>query len=360
MRPTTLHDPITLGAIALPTRIVMAPMTRNRAGDDGVPTPRMATYYAQRASAGLQITEMTHVSADGRGYMHTPGIHTTAQVDGWRRVTRAVHDAGGRIVLQIAHAGRISHPSLQPGGAVPVAPSALRPAGTIFTAQGLQPFVEPRALETHELPSIVAAFANAAALARAAGFDGVELHAANGYLLDQFLRDGTNRRTDAYGGDADGRARLLLEVVDAVGEVWAPERVGVRLSPFNGYNDMRDGDPAATFVRVARRLAGRGLAYLHVVEPVASGPAEARLSPILRQHFGGPLIVNGGFDVAAATTALRHGEADAVSFGTPFIANPDLPHRLLAGAPLAVADRATFYGGDERGYVDYPSLDAAA
>jgi N-ethylmaleimide reductase len=339
----------------------MAPMTRSRAGAGGVPTPLMATYYAQRASAGLIVAEMTQVSADGQGYVHTPGIHTAEQVDGWRRVTRAVHDAGGRIVLQLGHAGRISHPSLQPDGGLPVAPSALAPDGTVYTATGPQPFVTPRALETAELPRVVQAFADATRLARAAGFDGVEFHAGNGYLLDQFLRDGSNHRDDAYGGSAANRARLLLEAVGAAANAWEPGRVGVRISPFNPYNSMSDSDPAATFSQVASLLGGQGLAYLHVVEPVDHGQARAaRLTPTLRRLFGGPVIVNGAFDARSAQDAIAGGEADAVSFGVPFLANPDLPQRLAVGAPLNVPDGTTFYGGDAPGYTDYPPLDAAA
>lgn len=359
MPTSSLHSPLALGAIRLPSRIVMAPMTRNRAGAHGVPTPLVVTYYAQRASAGLIVAEMTQVSAEGQGYLDTPGIHTDAQVDGWRAVTRAVHDAGGRIVLQLGHAGRISHPSLQPGGALPVAPSAIAPAGMTYTATGPQPFETPRALDAHELPRIVRAFADGARRARDAGFDGVELHAANGYLLDQFLRDGANQRTDAYGGTVANRARLLLEAVDAVSAAWEPGRVGVRVSPFNPYNSMADTDPWGTFTHVAERLAGRGLAYLHVVEPV-TGPGESRLTPVLRARFGGTVIANGGYDAERAEAAIGGGEADAVSFGALFIANPDLPQRLRLGAPLAEPDAATFYVGGERGYVDYPALGVAA
>ena len=348
-----LQRPIRLGALHLPTRIVMAPMTRNRAAADGVPTPLMATYYAQRASAGLIITEMTHVEAAGRAAVDMPGIHTPAQVDGWRRITHAVHEAGGRIVLQLGHAGRASHPALLPGGARPVAPSAVRPSGAAFTADGPRPFIEPRALEVRELPAIVSAFAHAARLARAAGFDGVELHAANGFLLDQFLRDGSNRRDDAYGGPAANRARLLVEVVEAVSAAWDPQRVGVRVSPHNPYNDMSDSNPRETFSQVARCLAGRGLAYLHVVEPLDVASA-ARLTPMLCARFAGPVLVNGGFTAAAAEDALARGEADAVSFGAPFVANPDLPRRLALGLPLAAPDHATYYGGGARGYTDYP------
>ena len=361
MPQRTLFSPVTLGSLELPSRVLMAPMTRSRAGAGGVPTPLMTTYYAQRASAGLIIAEMTQVSADGQGYVDTPGIHTAAQVEGWAHVTRAVHDAGGRIVLQLGHTGRISHPSLQPDGALPVAPSAIAPEGSVYTATGPQPFVMPRALRTAELPRIVQVFADAARRARAAGFDGVELHAANGYLLDQFLRDGSNHRDDDYGGSVANRARLLLEVARAVADAWEPGRVGVRVSPFNSYNSMSDSDPEATFAQVAILLGGRGLAYLHVVEP--SGPDGARvtrLTPTLRRHFGGAVIVNGAFDAPSAEAAIARGEADAVSFGVPFLANPDLPRRIALDAPLNAPDGATFYGGDASGYTDYPALDAAA
>jgi N-ethylmaleimide reductase len=273
-----------------------------------------------------------------------------------------VHRHGGLVFLQLWHVGRISHPSVQPGGALPVAPSAIRPEGSIMTLGGRQqPFVTPRALEMHEVPGIVERFAEGAALARLAGFDGVEIHGANGYLLDQFLRDGTNHRTDGYGGSIAKRARLLVEVTEAVADVWGPERVGVRLSPLNAYNGMSDSDPAATFGHAARELGRFGLAYLHVVEPVAAGHVSVaggeRLTPRLAQAFGGPVIANGGFDLERAEAAVRSGEAAAVSFGVPFISNPDLVHRFRLGAPLAPADRGTFYGGDDRGYVDYPALD---
>ncbi len=355
---SVLFEPTAFGDIVLPSRVVMAPMTRSRADHDGVPTPPMATYYAQRATAGLIVSEMTYVAADGRAQAATPGLHEDAQMAAWRRVTRAVHGAGGRLVAQLAHAGRISHPSLQPDGAAPVAPSAIRPSGVAFTKDGERPFVTPRALAPDELPRIVDAFADATRRARSAGFDGVELHAANGYLIDQFLRDGTNRRTDAYGGTVPNRARLLLEVIEAVAGAWASERVGVRLSPFNPYNDIADADPARTFSGVARLIGGRRLAYLHVVEPIAAA-STGRLTPTLRREFGGQVIVNGGFGRAEADDALRT-EADAVSFGAPFIANPDLPRRLALGLPLRQPDAATFYGGGERGYIDYVPFHAVA
>jgi N-ethylmaleimide reductase len=356
MASPDLFTPIQLGALALPDRVVMAPMTRNRAGPGNIPGALAAEYYRQRASAGLIITEATQVSPQGVGYPGTPGIHSAEQVAGWRRVTDAVHAAGGRIFLQLWHVGRISHPSLQPDGALPVAPSAVAAAGDAFTASGPQPFVTPRALETEEIPGIAAQFENGARHALAAGFDGVEIHGANGYLIDQFLRDGTNRRTDRYGGSVENRGRFLLEVTKAVAGVWGPDRVGVRLSPQSDFNDMHDSDPAATFGYAAQALAPFGLAYLHVVEPVGTTtPLAARL----KQAFRGQLIVNGGSNRALAEAALARGEADLVSFGASFLANPDLPLRLARNAALNAPDPATFYGGDQRGYTDYPALDAS-
>jgi N-ethylmaleimide reductase len=357
MATPDLFTPIELGALVLPNRVVMAPMTRNRAGAGNVPGALAAKYYRQRASAGLIVTEATQVSPQGVGYPGTPGIHDDLQVAGWRRVTDAVHAAGGRIFLQLWHVGRISHPSLQPGGALPVAPSAIAARGEAFTASGPQPFVIPRALETAEIPGIVAQFEHGARHALAAGFDGVEIHGANGYLIDQFLRDGTNCRTDHYGGSLENRARFLLEVTEAVAGVWDAERVGVRLSPQSGFNDMRESDPAATFGYAAQTLAPLGLAYLHVVEPV--GADAAPLIADLKAAFGGPLMVNGGYTRPLAEAALARGEADLVSFGASFLANPDLPLRLAHNAPLNAPDPATFYGGDQRGYTDYPALDDA-
>ncbi len=357
MAAPDLFTPFQLGALALPNRIVMAPMTRNRAGPGNVPGALAAQYYRQRASAGLIVTEATQVSSQGVGYPGTPGIHSAAQVAGWRRVTDAVHAGGGRIFLQLWHVGRISHPSLQPDGALPVAPSAIAAKGEAFTASGPQPFVTPRALETGEIPGVVGQFAEGARRALEAGFDGIEIHGANGYLIDQFLRDGTNRRTDRYGGTRENRARFLLEVTEAVAAVWGAERVGVRISPRSDFNDMSDSDPAATFGHVARALAPFGLAYLHVVEPV--GADAAPLAPALKGAFGGPLMVNGGYTRPLAEAALVRGEADLVSFGASFLANPDLPSRLARNAPLNVPDPATFYGGTERGYTDYPALDDA-
>ena len=353
-----LFQPGRLGDLTLPNRVIMAPLTRNRAGRDGVPGPLNVEYYRQRASAGLIITEATDISAQARGYPDTPGIFSRDQVEGWRRVTEAVHAAGGRIFLQIWHTGRISHPSLQPGGAQPVAPSALRPAGDGMTYEGMQPFVTPRALEAEEIPGIVAAFRRAAVNAEAAGFDGVEIHAANGYLLDQFLRDGSNRRDDIYGGNVENRTRLLREVVEAVTEVLGAGRVGVRLSPLNSFNDIRDSDPQGTFHRVAELLAPFGLAYLHVVEGDTTGRENAELDHArLREAFAGPYIANNRYDRTRAIEAIAGGQAAFVAFGSLFLANPDLPERFRRDAPLNTPIRETFYGGDGRGYTDYPFLE---
>ena len=320
-----------------------------------------AKYYRQRAAAGLIVSEATQICPEGQGYPGTPGIHSKGQVAGWRGVTDAVHKEGGRIFLQLWHVGRISHPTLQPDGALPVAPSAIRPEGGTFTGAGQVPFVTPRALETDEIPAIAAQYAAAAVRARDAGFDGVEIHGANGYLIDQFLRDGSNHRTDVYGGSVENRTRFLREVTEAVCGAWTPERVGIRLSPMNPFNSMSDSNPRATFTAAAGILDGFSLAYLHVVEPIEDGirskaPSE-RITPAMRARFRGPLIANGGYSGETAERAIVAGEADAIAFGVLFLANPDLPRRLETAAPLNRPDVATFYGGGERGYVDYPALD---
>ncbi len=356
-----LFTPVRLGRYELANRIVMAPLTRNRAGAGNVPQTMHAEYYAQRASAGLIITEATQASPQGIGYPGTPGIHTPEQIAAWRRVTDAVHDQGGRIFLQIWHVGRISHPSLQRDHALPVAPSAIRPAGDAFTETGPQRYVTPRALTRDEIPGIVASFRQGAANAIEAGFDGVEIHGANGYLLDQFLRDGSNRRTDRYGGSIENRARLLLEVVDAAAAEIGADRVGVRLSPINSFNSMSDSDPDVTFGYVAHQLSERGLAYLHVVETDFAGASGENHyhRDALREAYRGTYIANGGYDQARARLAIQTGTADLVSFGAPYVANPDLVERFALDAPLNKPDPATFYGGDERGYIDYPFLDEA-
>lgn len=353
-----LFTPAQLGPYTLRNRFVMAPLTRNRAGAGNVPHALNATYYAQRASAGLIISEASQVSPQGVGYPGTPGVHSKEQVEGWKHVTRAVHDRGGRIFLQLWHVGRISHPSLQPNGELPVAPSAIRPAGEAFTPEGLKPFVTPRALETDEIPGIVEQYRKAAINALAAGFDGVEIHTANGYLLDQFLRDGTNRRTDRYGGSLENRVRLLLEVTDAVAGVWNPDRVGVRISPVNPFNDIADSDPQRTFEYAAARLNRFRIAYLHVVEQGAE--YQAFDFTRLREIFKGKYIANTGYTKARANRALADGHADLVAFGALFIANPDLPARFAVDAPLNEPDQATFYGGGAKGYTDYPFLETQA
>jgi N-ethylmaleimide reductase len=351
--PRNVFLPYELGGLDLANRLVMAPMTRSRAVEGNVPNPMAATYYLQRASAGLIVTEASQVSPQGVGYVRTPGIHSAEQVAAWRKVTDAVHGAGGKIFLQLWHVGRISHPDFH-GGALPVAPSAVAAQGTVFTAQGPKPMVTPRALEAAELPGIVAQFRAGATNAKRAGFDGVELHGANGYLLDQFTRDGTNQRSDSYGGSVESRARLPLEVVDAVVGVWGPARVGYRVSPNGAFNSMSDSDPVRTFSHLTDALNRRGIGYLHVVDPVADG--QKRISPMLRRIFDGTYIVNGGFDLAAANAVIARGEADLVAFGAPFLANPDLPERFQLGATLNAADQATFYTGEAKGYIDYPRL----
>ena len=351
-----LFSGIQLGALFLPNRVVMAPMTRNRAPQT-IPTPLMGEYYVQRVDAGLMITEGAQVSDQGVGYPATPGIHSGDQVEGWRQVTKAVHEAGGRIFCQLWHCGRISHPDYHDGEA-PVAPSAVKPAGQAFTYEGLKDFVMPRALEIGEIPGIVEQYRHAAACAGMAGFDGVEIHAANGYLIDQFLRDGTNKRTDAYGGSLENRIRLLLEVVEAVASEIEYSKTGVRISPVNTFNDMCDSDPQTTFDHVATALSGRGLAYLHAVEITMAGePCENFDMQQLRGHFDGPYIANGGYDKAHGNAVIAGGAAELVAFGVPFLANPDLPERFRRDALLNEADQATFYGGDEHGYTDYRTLE---
>jgi N-ethylmaleimide reductase len=354
-----LFSPFQLGPLTLPNRAVMAPMTRNRAGPGNVPGELNAAYYAQRASAGLIVSEATQVSPQGLGYPGTPGIHSTEQVAGWKLVTDAVHRAGGRMFLQLWHVGRISHPSLQPGGSVPVAPSAIAPAGQAWTFDGMKPYVTPHALDAAEIAGIVEDFRRGARNAQQAGFDGVELHGANGYLVDQFLRDGANRRTDRYGGSAQNRARFLFEVTQAVVGEWGGARVGVRLSPTNPYNDIADSNPAATFATAIDALAPFGLAYVHIVEPAAGDPLAAGEMPdikFFRNLWRGPLMGNKGYDLARANAVVRDGLADLVSFATLFLANPDLPERFRRGGPFNPPDRKTFYGGSAAGYTDYPPL----
>lgn len=355
-----LFTPTRVGKLSLPNRIVMPPLTRARAAQPGnVPTAMNAAYYAQRASAGLIIAEATDISADAKGYSLTPGIHSAAQIAGWQLVTDAVHRRGGRIFLQIWHCGRMSHPDFH-GGELPVAPSAVAFAGQIWKAGeygqgGMVACPTPRALETSEIAGIVADFRQAALNAIEAGFDGVEIHAANGYLIDQFLRSTANQRSDAYGGSRKNRLRFLLEVTDAVVDAIGPSRTGVRLSPRNRANGMDCTDSLTTALHAAARLAERGVAYLHVNEPGDDCPEATEVRQQLRAAFPGPIIVAGGYTKDRADAVLASGDADLVAFGRPFIANPDLPARLQRGWPLNTPEPATFFGGDARGYIDYPT-----
>jgi N-ethylmaleimide reductase len=359
-----------VGRLDLPHRVVMAPLTRSRSQQPGnIPTSLNACYYAQRASAALIISEATQVSQQGQGYAWTPGIHTADQVAGWQLVTDAAHEAGGRIFSQLWHVGRVSHPSLQPDGMLPVAPSAIAPSGEAFVeaengGAALVPFVPPRALQLEEMPYVVQQFERGARNALTAGFDGVEVHAANGYLLDQFLNSTSNRRTDDYGGSVENRARLLLEVIEAAGEVWGSDRVGVRLSPLGTFNDMGDEDPEATFGHVVERLNGYGLAYLHVVRRFKESEDGTEMDPeagsmmrLIRDAYKGRLMVAGGFELDEAEEWLRTDKADLIAFGRKFLANPDLPERFRLGVDLNVDDPTTYYGGDGKGYTDYPTLD---
>jgi N-ethylmaleimide reductase len=368
-----LLSPLRVGDLELSQRVVLAPLTRLRSTQPGdVPNPLNASYYSQRASrGGLLISEATQISLQGKGYPAAPGIHSAEQVEGWKLVTEAVHDKGGYMMLQLWHVGRISHSSLHPEAGLPVAPSAIAPndGGMALSATFQQaPFETPRALRLDEIPGIVADYRKGAENAKAAGFDGVEIHGANGYLLDQFLEDKTNHRTDEYGGSIENRARLLLEVVDAVVEVWGKGRVGVRLSPYGKFSDMGDSDPVALFTYVLRELSERGIAYVHLIEPRASdaGAGEAidnnapHTAEIFRGAFQGVLISAGGYTAETADSAIAAGLVDAVAFGRLFLANPDLPERFRKGSVLNKPDRSTFYGGAEKGYTDYPSLETLA
>lgn len=359
-RELSLLAPYTFAHLALKNRMVMAPMTRCRAAGADIPGPLAVTYYRQRASAGLIITEGSQVSPMGAGFIRTPGIYSREQVDGWRNITQAVHEAGGKIFLQLWHVGRMSHPDLL-GGELPVAPSALPVNEEIHTPGGKKPVPVPRAPEDHEIRDIVRQFRNGAVNAKKAEFDGVEIHGANGYLLDQFLRDGSNHRTDSYGGTREDRARLPLEVARAVVSIWGAGRVGYRISPHFLLHAMSDADPKSTFLYLARELDILGVRYIHLVEAVGGRlgavPQNARMAPLIRANFSGTLILNGGYDAAAANTAIEEGAADLISFGAPFLANPDLPLRFARGAPLNAPDTATYYAGEEKGYTDYPALD---
>jgi N-ethylmaleimide reductase len=362
-----LFTPAQVGPYRLSHRVVMAPLTRMRSNPGDVPSDLMVEYYTQRAShGGLIVSEATPVSIRGNGYAGAPGIYSDSQIAGWRRVTDAVHARGGRIFQQLWHVGRQSHTDLQPNGEAPVAPSAVAAEGFAYTQHGETPFSMPRALRLEEIPGIVEEFRAGAERAFQAGFDGVEIHGANGYLPDQFLQDGTNKRTDEYGGPIENRARFLLKVTEAAVSVWGPDRVGVRISPSGAYGSMSDRDPAATFGYVTTQLDRLGIAYLHVVEPRIKGAEEIAYgqAPIAAQHlrpkFSRTLIAAGGFNRDSAEAIVASGDADLVAFGRHFISNPDLPERLRQGLPLNRYDRSTFYGGDARGYTDYRTAEAAA
>ena len=350
-----LFSPLKMGALTVPNRIFMAPLTRCRADDAHVPRDLMAAYYAQRASAGLLIAEATMAMAGNSAFWHEPGIHSPEQIAGWRRVTDAVHQAGGRIFLQVWHGGRACHPLLN-DGAQPVAPSPLAITGDeVHTPQGKQPYVVPHELRDEELPGIVAGFRQAAINALAAGFDGVEVHGANGYLLDQFLRDGSNQRSGPYGGDWSGRARLLFEVLEAVCDAVGSQRVGLRLSPLNSFNDMRDSNPVGLAQWLASEVNRFDLAYLHLMRGDFFGVQQGDVMTPVRAAYRGVLIGNMGYRPEEAAEAVRTGKVDAVAFGVAFLANPDLPARIAAGAPLSAPNPATFYTAGPEGYLDYPT-----
>lgn len=364
-----LFAPIRLGAIALPNRIVMAPLTRSRAGEGNVPTDMNVEYYRQRASAGLIITEATQISQQGQGYAWTPGIHSEAQVAGWSRVARAVHEAGGRIVMQLWHVGRVSHPVFQPGGALPVAPTAMDVPGKTFIVddEGNGQWADvpvPQELDIPGIAAIVSDYARAARNAIAAGMDGVEIHAANGYLIDQFINSNSNHRTDRYGGSIENRTRFLFEVVDAVVAAVGAERVGVRLTPMGRFMGMGDETPEKTFGHIAEQLSTRALAYLHIVEPSTLGietdtdfdPRWDAIVRHMRELYPRTIVLAGGYDRESAERAIASGRGDAVAFGKLFIANPDLPERFARHAPLNAPQGEFFFGGDARGYLDYPAL----
>jgi 2,4-dienoyl-CoA reductase-like NADH-dependent reductase (Old Yellow Enzyme family) len=348
----SLFDPLRVGALTLPNRIIMAPLTRQRAGEVRVPNALMAKYYADRAAAGMILSEATSVTPQGVGYAETPGIWSDEQVEGWKLVTKAVHDAGGTILMQLWHVGRISHPVFLDGD-VPVAPSAIAAAGHVSLVRPKREYPTPRALELDEIEGVVAAYRKGAENAKRAGFDGVEVHGANGYLLDQFLQDSTNRRTDIYGGSIENRARLMLEVTDACIAVWGADRVGMHLAPRADSHDMGDSDRVRTFGYVARELGKRGIAFIAAREHMA----EDALGPLLKREFGGVYIANEQFTQESAQAALDRGDADAVAWGKLFIANADLVRRFQTGAALNAPNVETFYARGEEGYTDYPTLE---
>jgi N-ethylmaleimide reductase len=357
-----LFDSFRLGDLTLPNRVVMAPLTRNRADPGNVPSALAVEYYSQRASAGLIVSEGTQVVPEGQGYELTPGLHSPAQIAGWKKVTDAVHARGGRIFAQLWHVGRVSHVSLQPGGGPPVAPSAIRARTKTYVGGNFAEVSEPRALELHEIPGVIAGYRQGARNAIDAGFDGVEIHGANGYLVDQFMRDSTNKRTDAYGGPIENRARFLLEVTDAIAREIGASRTGIRISPVSPANDIADSDPWTLFCYAVDRLNAIKPVYLHVVEGATGGDRDIAGDRFdfaaFRKRFHGAYIANNGYTPDTAAKTLAEGRADLIAFGKPFIANPDLVTRLKKRAPLAVPDKATFYGGGAKGYTDYPALEA--
>ncbi len=361
MSQTKLFEPYKLGSVTLSNRTVMAPLTRNRALAGLVPNPLAIEYYGQRASAGLLISEATQISQQGQGYQDTPGIYSQEQVAGWRKVTDRVHERGGHIYLQLWHVGRISHTDLQPNNGAPVAPSAIRAKGKTFVGGTFADVSEPRALELSEIPGIIDDFKRGAANAIAAGFDGVEVHGANGYLLEQFAKDGANKRTDSYGGSIENRARLMLQVSQAVAAEVGAARTGIRISPVTPANDISDSNPQALYDHIVDQLSALKLVYIHVVEGATGGPRD--IAPFdykaLRNRFKGTYIANNGYTLDLANKVLAADDADLIAFGKLFISNPDLVERLKRGAPLNDFDKATFYGGDAKGYTDYPTLEVA-
>lgn len=357
-----LFDSLQIGDLVLPHRIVMAPMTRNRANSEGVQPPMVAEYYAQRASAGLIITEATQVEPHANGYINTPGIYTPEQIDSWKPITQAVHDKGGRIYMQLWHAGAISHTSLHPGGESPLSPSGIRQETGVFTVNGPEPVSDPRALMTEEVKALVGYFKQAARNAKEVGFDGVEIHGANGYLIDQFLRDSTNQRTDEYGGTIENRHRFLLEIVEASVDVWGPDCVGVRISPRGVFNDIKDSQAHDNYGSLAKKLNEYPLAFLHLIEAVpnyqnlAMDPDIPPILDLIRDSYEGALIINGGYDKESGDALIQSGKADLVAYGALYISNPDLLERFKAGAKLTPPDRDTFYVPGEKGYIDYPFM----
>ena len=350
----SLFDAVSVGDLKLANRIVMAPLTRGRAGESRTPNPLMAEYYAQRASAGLIISEGTAISERAYGWGGSPGIYTKAHVEGWKQVTDAVHRKNGRIFLQLWHTGRVSHPHFQ-NGETPIAPSAVAADGDAYTPSGKTPYVTPRAMSQQDIDATVEEYARATELSKEAGFDGVEIHAANGYLIDQFIRDGSNQRKDAYGGSVENRLRFLLQVTDAVVGAWSADRVGVRLSPTNAFNDMRDSNPDATFTAAAAALNKYELAYLHVLDEDSDDRGPQRTALKMRKIYSGTYMLNQNYDFRTGTDAIKAGHADLISYGRHYISNPDLVERFRKGVPLSPLDPATLYRGGEKGYTDYPA-----